>query len=162
VDLGQYEVGRLEIRKGYPASWDYGRGMRIEDRFKVYGLLHALFHVRRIQWKSSLLAMPAWLNMTFSGLVFLLAMHDALNDKTFGHEPHFYLRFGASMIVGVFLLSLVLYRMLFEQSFVVFRRVHDDQGLRKKWMEWRPYVIAAIVGGVVKGLVDVIRKAIEK
>ena len=55
VDIDKEEVGSLEIVKGRPASWGYGPGMRKDDRFKVYGQLQALFHIRRIRWKSAVL-----------------------------------------------------------------------------------------------------------
>ncbi len=166
VDLGQQEVGRLEIRKGHPASWNFGRGMRKEDRFKVYGQLHAMFHLRRIRWKyavwSVLFSIPPWFYFLFIIPPVLFTLRDILVNKVLVHGPHAVFWLAFFFILWVPLSLLMTYKTVYEQSFVVFRRVHDDQGFRKKWLEWRPYIIAAIVGGVVKELFDVMRKAIEK
>ncbi len=162
VGLDKQEVGHLEIARGRPASWYYGRAMRKDDRFKVYGQLHAIFHVRSIRWKAAVLSTPRWLFFLVIGPALVFTVRDVLADRSFGHQPHFYLKVAAFAVVWVLTSILLTYKTLYQQSFVVFRRVHDSQGLQRKWVEWRPYIIAAIGGGAAKELFDVIRKIIER
>ena len=103
--------------------------------------------------------MPFWLYFLLLAPTSLLAVRDVLADKTFWHQPHFY--FMATVIIALWISTSILftYKTMVQQSFVVFQRVHDTRGFQKKWTEWRPYIIAAIVGGVVKELFDIIKKA---
>jgi hypothetical protein len=89
-------------------------------------------------------------------------VHDTLGNAEFVHQSHFYLKLTGFIALWVLSGTLITYKTFVQQSCVVFQRVHDAQGLKKKWAEWRPYIIAAMVGGVVKELFDIIKKVIER
>jgi hypothetical protein len=54
------------------------------------------------------------------------------------------------------------YRLTVATTIVEFRRVHEPEGFRKQMAEWKPYILAAVIGGGITKAFDLIVYWIKK
>jgi hypothetical protein len=154
----------LQIDK-FRTSWYYDHiDGGLDDSFRIYGQLQALFSVRKIRWKAALLSIPVWMQIVLA--LFLVTLASALSVKEHlplgpGFRERDVLSFS---IISLFTVWLV-YKTVVEHSVVEFCRVHDAQGLRRRLAEWKPYIIAAIaaiIGAFSKEMFELIAHALKK
>jgi hypothetical protein len=147
-------VAELWIDK-FRTVW-YGGGLGSTDKcFRVYGQLQALFNVRRIRWKASLRSIPFLL----TALLGLLVVAFKLKPKTpvpLGRND---------LILFAILLPIAgwgWYKGSVEHSVVEFCQSHDAHGVQRRLAEWKPYIVGAIIAGVVKVVFDLIVQALKR
>jgi hypothetical protein len=160
VRRGGTLIGALEIGvngtswKAYPRT--------LAETFQIYGRLHALFEVRKIRWKTALRAVPPWMIFVF----FVVAMPTPnISGLSAMYHSH---RIATvwTLAVGTAMLMILnvwfVYRLMWKPTIVEFRRVHDPQGFRKQFGEWKPYILAAVIGGGITKAFDLIVYWIKK
>jgi hypothetical protein len=141
--------------------WIFGPGLRPHDAFKVYGGLQAIFEVRKIQRKAALRSMPPWLLLAF--ILFCVISALAVTVAVNRVQPwHFGIGDVIFIVLRLPIPLWVFYKTAIEHSVVEFSRVHDLHGMRKRLAEWKPYIIAAIIGGFIKELFDLIAHALKR
>jgi hypothetical protein len=147
-------VAELRIDK-FRAAW-YGGGLGSMDKgFRVYGQLQALFNIRRIRWKASLRSLPLWLLVSL-GLSVALSAFKLTKPAPIGRRDLIF--FAVSLPIA----SWLWYKGTVEHSVVEFCQAHDAHGLRRRLAEWKPYIVGAIIAGVVKVVFDLIAQALKR
>jgi len=159
-----FDFAYLRTYKAAGARWNI-RHADTGVNFRIYGELHALFEIRKTKWKAACLSLanlkPVVLLVIFLALVGLVSMiQEGRHLYLAPDKKHFWplaISWAIPLAIGAGFSWGMMNRVIVE-----FRRAHDPRGMRRKFAEWKPYILAAVVGGVITKALDLLMKLVTK